>query len=153
MTYLSIVFATVWFSFVLTCPPTPPPGGGGGGAGGGGSGGSGGGQSNNTGKREVDDIEVTVVSNQKFDPAMNDSHMQVFKSLLNDYIKAKGASYNKDMVHEEIVDVDGNFAILYTLQGYDCDGVNNFLHEAKSSANFIKDIKIKCGGRPQFVVA
>ncbi|CAJ0597880.1 unnamed protein product [Cylicocyclus nassatus] len=140
------------YRHIETCPPTPPPGGGGG-TGGGSGGGGGGGGGNSTGKRGVDDIEVTVVSNQRFDPAMNDSHMQVFKSLLNDYVKAKGANYDKDMVHEEVVNLDGSFAILYTLQGYDCDGVNKFLHEAKSSANFIKDIKVKCSGRPQFAVA
>ncbi|CAJ0597878.1 unnamed protein product [Cylicocyclus nassatus] len=145
MSYLPIVFATLWFSFVLTCPPLIIRPGGGGGRGGGGGG------NNTQGKVDVgegDVIEVTVISNQKFDPAMNDSHMQVFRSLLNDYVKAKGANYNKDMVQEKIINVDGNFEILYTLQGYDCDEVNKFLHEAKSSTNFIKDIKVKCGERP-----
>ncbi|CAJ0597889.1 unnamed protein product [Cylicocyclus nassatus] len=84
---------------------------------------------------------------------MNDSHMQVFKTLLQDYMKGRGAYYNKDMVKEKIMNVDGNFAVLYTLLGYDCDTVNNFLHDAKSSANFIQDIKVKCGGRPAFSIA
>ncbi|VDM82331.1 unnamed protein product [Strongylus vulgaris] len=83
---------------------------------------------------------------------MNDSHMQVFKNLVDDYIKTKGVTYNKDLVQEKAVNVDGKFAVLYTLLGYECDRVNNFVHDAKSEANFVTDIKVKCGGKPEFVV-
>ncbi|VDM73769.1 unnamed protein product [Strongylus vulgaris] len=34
-------------------------------------------------KREVERIEITAVSNRKYDPSMNDSHMQAFKSLVS----------------------------------------------------------------------
>ncbi|VDM80705.1 unnamed protein product [Strongylus vulgaris] len=103
-------------------------------------------------KREVESVEVMVVSNQKYDPSMNDSHMKVFKSLVNDYVKSKGVTYNKDLVHDKAINVDGKFAVLYTLLGYDCNRVNNFVHGAKGEANFVTDIRVKCQGKPEFVV-
>ncbi|VDM82664.1 unnamed protein product [Strongylus vulgaris] len=126
-------------------------------------------------KREVESVEVMVVSNQKYDPSMNDSHMKVFKSLVddyvkskgvtynkdlvhdrainvNDYVKSKGVTYNKDLVHDKAINVGGKFAVLYTLLGYDCNRVNNFVHGAKGEANFVTDIRVKCQGKPEFVV-
>ncbi|KHJ79185.1 hypothetical protein OESDEN_21175, partial [Oesophagostomum dentatum] len=103
-------------------------------------------------KRAVEEIKITLVSNQVFDPARNDNHLQVFKALMDDYIKTKGVSYSSGLVKEQITNDNGMFAILYTVMGYDCDGVTNFVREGKASTNFITAAKVKCEDRPEITV-
>ncbi|EYB82619.1 hypothetical protein Y032_0355g3327 [Ancylostoma ceylanicum] len=71
-------------------------------------------------KRATELVLVTVVTNRKFDPSLNDTHLQTMKSLLNDYTKSKGVVYDKRMVNEAVRNVGGNFAVLYTVQNADC---------------------------------
>ncbi|EYB91661.1 hypothetical protein Y032_0203g1822 [Ancylostoma ceylanicum] len=74
-------------------------------------------------KRATELVVVTVVTNRKFDPSLNDTHMQTMKSLLDDYTKSKGVVYDKRMVKEAVKNVGGQFAVLYTVQNADCGEV------------------------------
>ncbi|EYB81764.1 hypothetical protein Y032_0374g204 [Ancylostoma ceylanicum] len=108
--------------------------------------------SNSTGKREVDEVHVTVVTNQKYNPSLNDEHLNTMRALLSDYSKSKEIVYNRDLVNEAVTKVDDKFAVVYTILGADCDQVNNFAHGVKSHAGFITHMEVKCGGKPEFVV-
>ncbi|EYB81765.1 hypothetical protein Y032_0374g205 [Ancylostoma ceylanicum] len=124
------------FSPAQGCAPTP-----------------GGGSGNNTsGKREVEEVHVTVVTNQKYNPSLNDEHLRTMRALLSDYSKSKGIVYNRDLVNEAMTNVNGNFAVVYSVLGADCDQVNNFAHDAKRQASFITHTEVKCGGKTEFVV-
>ncbi|EYB81762.1 hypothetical protein Y032_0374g203 [Ancylostoma ceylanicum] len=107
---------------------------------------------NGTGKREVDEVHVTVVTNQKYNPSLNDEHLNTMRALLSDYAKSKGIVYNRDLVNEAVTKVNDRFAVVYTLLGADCDAVNNFAHGAKNQASFITHMEVKCGGKPEFVI-
>ncbi|EYC09783.1 hypothetical protein Y032_0059g3052 [Ancylostoma ceylanicum] len=74
-------------------------------------------------KRATELVVVTVVTNRKFDPSLNDTHMQTMKSLLDDYTKSKGVVYDKRMVKEAVKNVGGQFAVHYTVQNADCGEV------------------------------
>ncbi|VDM75399.1 unnamed protein product [Strongylus vulgaris] len=99
-----------------------------------------------------DSIEATVISNQAYDPSMNDNHLQVFKNLLNDYIKTKKMSFKKNQVQEKVINVGGKFSLFYTLTNFDCNGFIDFAREGKSNARFVKTIKVKCGGKPETTI-
>ncbi|KHJ78303.1 hypothetical protein OESDEN_22077 [Oesophagostomum dentatum] len=122
MKYLLVVLAVLFC--LEACPPTQPPSTGGGGA----SQGTGGqttakpSNSSNV-KREVGQIKLTVVSNQVFDPSMNDNHLQVFRALVDDYFKTKQMTYNKDLVTETVKNENGKFAVAYDIVGSDCETV------------------------------
>ncbi|CAJ0597297.1 unnamed protein product [Cylicocyclus nassatus] len=100
----------------------------------------------------VDPIQVIVVSNQSFDPSMNNNHMQVFKMLLHNYIKSKNFSYKQEDVSQKIINEGGQFSILYKLKNFDCDGLIDFAREGKRLANFVKTIKVKCSGRNEVTI-
>ncbi|EYC30601.1 hypothetical protein Y032_0005g2741 [Ancylostoma ceylanicum] len=74
-------------------------------------------------RRATEVVQVTVVTNRKFDPSLNDTHMQTMKSLLDDYTKSKGVVYDKRMVKEMVRNVGGQFAVLYIVQNADCGEV------------------------------
>ncbi|VDM77617.1 unnamed protein product [Strongylus vulgaris] len=88
------------------------------------------------GANESDPIEATVISNQAYDPSMNDNHLQVFKNL----------------VQEKVINVGDKFSILYTLTNFDCNGFIDFAREGKSNARFVKAIKVKCGDKPETTI-
>ncbi|EYC09785.1 hypothetical protein Y032_0059g3052 [Ancylostoma ceylanicum] len=103
-------------------------------------------------KRATELVVVTVVTNRKFDPSLNDTHMQTMKSLLDDYTKSKGVVYDKRMVKEAVKNVGGQFAVHYTVQNADCGEVSDFARGAKREANFITRMRVRCGGRPAFII-
>ncbi|CAJ0597269.1 unnamed protein product [Cylicocyclus nassatus] len=96
------------------------------------------------GKREVARVEVTVVTNQKYDPLLNDSHLQVFRMLLNDYLKVNGITYNKDLVQEDVKNEGGNFAVHYTVLSGDCARIKYLVANGERHAEFIENVIVKC---------
>ncbi|KHJ80579.1 hypothetical protein OESDEN_19743 [Oesophagostomum dentatum] len=97
------------FCCLQACPPTTPQ--------------PSQGNTNKT-RRDVDVVKVILVSNQIFDPVRNDNHLQVFRALMDDYMKTKGVIYSKDLVKEQIKNENGMFAVLFIMMGYDCNGVS-----------------------------
>ncbi|CAJ0597276.1 unnamed protein product [Cylicocyclus nassatus] len=95
-------------------------------------------------KREVTKVEVTVITNQKYDPLLNDSHLQVFRMLLNDYLKVNGITYNKDLVREQVKNEGGNFAVRYTVLGGDCARIKYLVANGERHAEFIENVIVKC---------
>ncbi|KHJ89495.1 hypothetical protein OESDEN_10676 [Oesophagostomum dentatum] len=152
MKYLLIVFALL-YCCLEACPPTQPPSGGGATAL---PGGAGAGQTtpkNTTNKkREADQVKLTVVSNQVFNPSMNGNHLQVFRALVDDYFKTKQMTYNKDLVTETVKNEDGKFAVVYDILGSDCETVKNFVREGKGSTNFVTAMKLKCGDQTEMEI-
>ncbi|KAK6745751.1 hypothetical protein RB195_012084 [Necator americanus] len=103
-------------------------------------------------KREVESVEVTVLTKMNYDPEMNDSHMQELSAMFSDYAQTSGITFNEDLVDETVKNEDGKFAVVYTVLGADCGAVNNFARQAKSDANFITRIVVKCGAQPELVI-
>ncbi|ETN69568.1 hypothetical protein NECAME_19461, partial [Necator americanus] len=103
-------------------------------------------------KREVESVEVTVLTKMNYDPEMNDSHMQELSAMFSDYAENSGITFNEDLVDETVKNEDGKFAVVYTVLGADCGVVDKFARGAKSNFNFITRIKVKCGGQPEIVI-
>ncbi|KAK6745754.1 hypothetical protein RB195_012085 [Necator americanus] len=103
-------------------------------------------------KREVESVEVTVLTKMNYDPEMNDSHMQELSAMFSDYAQTSGITFNEDLVDETVKNEDGKFAVVYTVLGADCGVVDKFARGAKSNFNFITRIKVKCGGQPEIVI-
>ncbi|EYB81766.1 hypothetical protein Y032_0374g206 [Ancylostoma ceylanicum] len=99
---------------------------------------------NSTGKREVDEVHVTVVTNQKYNPSLNDEHLKTMRAMVG--------ALMLDLVNEAVTKVNDRFAVVYTVLGADCDQMNNFAHGVKSQAGFITQMEVKCGGKPEFVI-
>ncbi|EYB91727.1 hypothetical protein Y032_0203g1860 [Ancylostoma ceylanicum] len=74
------------------------------------------------GKRDVEKVQVTAVTNQKYNPSLNDEHLLTMRALLNDYCISKNIVYDRDLVQEAVVNVGGKFAVVYTMLDADCDG-------------------------------
>ncbi|EYC02659.1 hypothetical protein Y032_0098g3059 [Ancylostoma ceylanicum] len=100
-------------------------------------------------RRAAEVVLVTVVTNQKYKPSMNDAHLQTMKALLNDYTTSKKVVYDKRMVHERPSNVGGRFAVVYTVRNADCGQVSDFARGARRQANFITRMGVKCRGRPE----
>ncbi|KIH68451.1 hypothetical protein ANCDUO_01210 [Ancylostoma duodenale] len=81
---------------------------------------------NKTGKREVEEVHATVVTNQKYNPSLNDAHLKTMRAMLNDYCKSKQIAYDRDLVREAVTNVGGKFAVAYTVLGADCDQASDF---------------------------
>ncbi|EYB91663.1 hypothetical protein Y032_0203g1824 [Ancylostoma ceylanicum] len=104
-------------------------------------------------KRHAPEIVlVTVVTNQKYDPSLNDEHLKTMEALLSDYVKSKNLVYDRSMVHERVANVDGKFAVIYTVQNADCGQVSNFARGARKQAMFVIRMGVRCGGRPEFYI-
>ncbi|KHJ84108.1 hypothetical protein OESDEN_16182 [Oesophagostomum dentatum] len=71
---------------------------------------------------------------------------------MDDYTKTKGVAYSRDLVKEQITNDNGMFAIRYTVMGYNCDGMTNFVREGKAGTSFITAAKVKCENRPEIVI-
>ncbi|EYC02658.1 hypothetical protein Y032_0098g3058 [Ancylostoma ceylanicum] len=81
-------------------------------------------------RRAAEVVLVTVVTNQKYKPSMNDAHLQTMKALLNDYTTSKKVVYDKRMVHERPSNVGGRFAVVYTVRNADCgQKLNDLFYE------------------------
>ncbi|EYC02652.1 hypothetical protein Y032_0098g3054 [Ancylostoma ceylanicum] len=103
-------------------------------------------------RRSPEMVVVTVVTNQKYDPSLNDEHLKTMEALLSDYVKSKNLVYDRSMVHERVTNVDGKFAVVYTVQNADCVQVDNFARGARRQAMFVTRIGLKCGDRPEFFI-
>ncbi|EYC02649.1 hypothetical protein Y032_0098g3052 [Ancylostoma ceylanicum] len=103
-------------------------------------------------KRDVEEVQVTAVTNQKYNPSLNDDHLQTMRALLNDYCISKNIVYDRDLVQEAVANVGGKFAVVYTMLDADCDGVHHIAQGAKRRAMFITRIEIKCGSKPEIVI-
>ncbi|KAK6745467.1 hypothetical protein RB195_011908 [Necator americanus] len=103
-------------------------------------------------KREVEQVLVTVSTKMKYDPKMNGSHLNVLKTMIDDFAQMNRVDYKKSLVKESVKNNNGKFAAVYTVQGSGCEEVHNFARGARGNVNFIRKMEIKCGRRPAYVI-
>ncbi|VDL69891.1 unnamed protein product [Nippostrongylus brasiliensis] len=104
--------------FAKACPPLPPPS-----------------QppSPGSGYRAPGYTEITLVSNQPYDPAMNGYYLQLFRSAVKD-IRYDG--------YEQVRNIDGRFSVVCRAK-VDCDTARRYVMSYKEGG-YIRSGQVRC---------
>ncbi|VDO99034.1 unnamed protein product [Heligmosomoides polygyrus] len=102
-------------------------------------------------RRDADQVEVTIVSRQNFDPEMNPAYLKVVEAKIEEYSKRIGQENNRE-VKGDVRNIDGKFAVVYNLPGANCDKVIDFVKGAKENTDAIEQATVKCGDRDRVLL-
>ncbi|KAK6745603.1 hypothetical protein RB195_011993 [Necator americanus] len=72
--------------------------------------------------------------------------------MLKNYARIFDATYDEDLVNVTAKNNNGNLAIVFNVLGMDCDTMKNFTRVAKKNVHFIKSVRVKCEGKPEYVI-
>ncbi|PIO68551.1 hypothetical protein TELCIR_09660 [Teladorsagia circumcincta] len=97
-------------------------------------------------KRDVREAEVVVVTHQSFDPKMTDSYMAVVKSVVEKQAEDQGIITHEDHIKETAKNIDGKFAVAYTIFDADCAQLKDFITSAKEKSAIIQYATVTCNG-------
>ncbi|KAK6739316.1 hypothetical protein RB195_021012 [Necator americanus] len=95
-------------------------------------------------KRAIEEVVVTVISNEKYDATQNYLHYKVADAMFEDIASTKGVRYNKNNIIQEVKNEGGKFALQYNITDADCYAVRNFVSEAKSSTSHFRYATVDC---------
>ncbi|VDO84903.1 unnamed protein product [Heligmosomoides polygyrus] len=102
-------------------------------------------------KRGTNQVEVTIVSRQNFDPEMNPHYLKVVEARVEAYSKKIGLENNRE-VKGDVRNIGGKFAVVYILPDAACDKVIDFVKGAKENTDVIEHAAVKCQGREKVLL-
>ncbi|KAK6010219.1 hypothetical protein OSTOST_11397 [Ostertagia ostertagi] len=59
----------------------------------------------------------------------------------------RGLIHNHDMIHEEVMNIGGKFAVVFTILDVDCDQLKEFASTAKEMSTLIEHAIVNCGAK------
>ncbi|XGW14255.1 hypothetical protein V3C99_000524 [Haemonchus contortus] len=99
------------------------------------------------GKRDDGQAQVSVVTCLDFDASTSFSYLQTVRSTVEQLEESHNVFYDPKLIHVKAENIDGKFAAVYTIQGVNCDKLDNFISAIKGLPSLTKQVTVTCGGK------